>query len=87
MDKTHALTYLITVRSLDVKKDHFRSPKEGEEYLDLEVPYLSTFNALTYLVNYTHSDIAFSVNLLARYNSASTQRNWNCVKHIFHYLC
>ena len=68
MDKAHQLTSWMVVRSLDVKKDHFRLPEEGEELLNFKVPYLSAIGVLTYLVNCTRSDIAFSVNLLARYN-------------------
>ena len=40
-----------------------------------------------YLINCTHSNIAFSVNLLARYSSTSTRRHWNSIKHILRYLC
>jgi hypothetical protein len=39
-----------------------------------------------YLANCTRSDIAFSVNLLARYSSAPTRRHWNEVKHVLRYL-
>ena len=39
-----------------------------------------------YLANCTYPDIAFSVNLLARYNYAPTQRHWNDIKHILRYL-
>ena len=39
-----------------------------------------------YLTNYTRPDIAFLVNLLARYNSAPTKRHWNRIKHILRYL-
>ena len=39
-----------------------------------------------YLANYTRPDIAFSVNLLARYGSAPTQRHWNGIKHILRCL-
>ncbi|KAL0293190.1 UNVERIFIED_CONTAM: Retrovirus-related Pol polyprotein from transposon TNT 1-94 [Sesamum radiatum] len=39
-----------------------------------------------YLANNTQSDIAFSVNLLARYSSTPTKRHWNGVKHILRYL-
>ena len=67
MDKAHPLTSPTVVRSLDVKKDPFRPPEESEELLDPEIPYLSAISALTYLVNCTQSDIAFAVNLLARY--------------------
>ena len=39
-----------------------------------------------YLANCTRLDIAFSVNLLARYSSALTLRHWNGVKHLLRYL-
>ena len=77
MDKTHLLSYPMVVHSLDVKKDLFRPCEKGEEVLGHEVPYLSAIGALMYLANYTHPDIAFSVNLLARYSSAPTRRHWN----------
>jgi hypothetical protein len=40
-----------------------------------EVPYLSAIGALMYLVNCTRPDIAFAVNLLARYNADPTKRH------------
>jgi hypothetical protein len=39
-----------------------------------------------YLANCTLLDIAFSVNLLARYNSAPTRKHWNGVKNVLRYL-
>ena len=39
-----------------------------------------------YLANCTRLDIAFSINLLARYNSTPTRRHWNGIKHILRYL-
>ena len=82
MNKAHPLTSPMIVRLLDVKKDHFRPPKESGEFLGSKVPYLNTFDALTYLTNYTRSDITFSVNLLVRYSSAQTQMHWNRIKPI-----
>ena len=38
------------------------------------------------LGNCTRPDIGFFVKLLARYSFASTQRHWNDIKHILHYL-
>ena len=38
------------------------------------------------LANCIHPNIVFSVNLLARYNSAQTRRHWNEIKHILRYL-
>uniref|UniRef100_A0A2N9IV50 Reverse transcriptase Ty1/copia-type domain-containing protein n=1 Tax=Fagus sylvatica TaxID=28930 RepID=A0A2N9IV50_FAGSY len=77
MDKAHPLSTPMVIRSLDVKKDPFRPQEVGEETLGPEVPYLSAIGALMYLANCTRPDIAFSVNLLARYSSAPTLRHWN----------
>ena len=60
--------------------------KKNEELLGPEVPYLSAISALIYLANCTCSNISFSINLLARYNSAPTRRHWNGIRHILHYL-
>ena len=87
MDKSHPLSSPMVVRSLEVTKDPFQSKEENEELLGPEVPYLSAIGTLMYLGNYTRPDIAFSVNLLARYNSAPTKRHWNGIKHILRYLC
>jgi hypothetical protein len=65
----------IVVRSPDVKKDYFHLREDDEEILSPEVPYLSVIGALMYLANCTRPDIAFSVNLLARYSSAPTRRH------------
>ncbi|RVX09351.1 Retrovirus-related Pol polyprotein from transposon TNT 1-94 [Vitis vinifera] len=86
MDKAHPLSSPMVVRSLDVKKDPFRPCENDEELLGPEVPYLSAIGALMYLANCTRPDIAFSVNLLARYSSAPTRRHWNGIKHILRYL-
>ncbi|KAM6548216.1 hypothetical protein CsatB_019892 [Cannabis sativa] len=76
----------MVVRSLDVEKDPFRPKEEHEELLGPEVPYLSAIGALMYLANCTRPDIAFSVNLLARFSSAPTYRHWKGIKHILRYL-
>ena len=86
MDKAHPLSSPMVVRSLDVKNDPFRPCENGEELLGPEVPYLSAIGALMYLANCTRPDIAFSVNLLARYNSAPTRRHWKGIQHILRYL-
>ncbi|KAL0371833.1 UNVERIFIED_CONTAM: Retrovirus-related Pol polyprotein from transposon TNT 1-94 [Sesamum calycinum] len=85
MNNAHPLSTPMVVRSLDVNKDPFRPPTHNNEILGPEVPYLSAIGALMYLAN-TRPDIAFSVNLLARYSSTPTKRHWNGVKHILRYL-
>ena len=56
-------------RSLQQDKDPYRPKEEGEEVLGPECPYLSAIGALMYLANCTRPDIAFTVNLLARYSA------------------
>ena len=87
MDKSHLLSSPMVVRSLEVTKDLFRPEEENEELLGPEVPYLSAIGVLIYLANYTRPYIVFSINLLARYNSAPTKRRWNEIKHVLRYLC
>ena len=72
MDKTHPLSSPMIVRSLDAKKDPFHPKGENETLLGPEVPYLSAIGALLYLAQCTKPDIAFLVNLLARFSSAPT---------------
>jgi hypothetical protein len=74
------------VRSLEADKDPFRPKEEDEQGLGPEVPYFSAIGALMYLENCTRPDIAFAVNLLARYNTAPTRRHWVGVKTILRYL-
>ncbi|XP_059306344.1 secreted RxLR effector protein 161-like [Lycium ferocissimum] len=86
MDNAHPLSTPMVVRSLEVSKDPFRSQEENKELLGPEVPYLSAIGALMYLANATRPDIAFFINLLARYSSSPTRRHWNEIKHILRYL-
>ena len=86
MDKAHPLNSPMVVRSLEVDKDPFHPKEENEKLLGPEVPNLNAIGALMYLENYTRPDIAFLVNLLARYSSAPNLRHWNGVKHLLRYL-
>ena len=83
MDKAHPASTPMIGRSLDARKDPFRPKEDDEEVLGAEIPYLSAIGALLYLAQCTRPDIAFSVNLLARFSSAPTQRHWNGIKNIF----
>ncbi len=40
MDKTHPLSTLMVVRSLDMNKDPFKPQEDDKEILSLEIPYL-----------------------------------------------
>ena len=75
MDKAHPLSSPMIVRSLYAKKDPFHPKEENEALLGPEVPYLSEIGALLYLEQCIRPDIAFSVNLLARFSSAPTRRH------------
>ena len=86
MDKAYPLSTPIVVRSLDIKTDPFRPKEDDEMVLGPEVPHLSAIGALLYLAQCTRPDIAFSVNLLARYNSAPTILHWKGVKDVLRYL-
>ena len=57
-----------------------------DDILGTEVPYLNAIGALHYYANCTRSDIAFAVNLLARFSASPTRRHWNGIKHTFLYL-
>jgi len=86
MDKAHTVSTPMVVRSLDPKKDPFRPADDDEEILGPETPYLSVIGALLYLTQCTRPDIAFTVNLLARFSTAPTQRHWTGIQHVFRYL-
>ena len=75
MDKAHPLNSSMVVRSLDLKNDPCCHCGNGEKLLGPKVSYLSFIGALIYLANCTRLDIVFSINLLAKYNFAQTQRH------------
>jgi hypothetical protein len=86
MDKAYPSKTPKVVRALEKDTNPFRPRQEGEEVLDSEYTYLSAIGALMYLANNTRPDIAFVVNLLARYNAPPIMRNWNGVKDVLRYL-
>ena len=70
INEAHPLTSPMVVRSLDVKKDAFRPCEKVEELLGPEVPYFSAIGAFMYLATCARPNIAFPVNLLAKYSYA-----------------
>jgi hypothetical protein len=82
MDKDYLSKTLMAVRALEKDIDPFRPRQGGEEVLGSKYPYLSSIRALMYLANNTRPDIAFVVNLLARYIAAPTMRHLNGVKDV-----
>jgi N6-adenosine-specific RNA methylase IME4 len=74
MNKPYSARILMVVRALEKDTDPFR-PKEGEEVLEQEYPYLSVIGALIYLANNTRPDIVFAVNCLARHSAVPTMRH------------
>ena len=75
MDNAHPLSTLMIVRTIDPKKDPFRPLEDGEKILGPEIPYINAIGVLLYLAQCTRPDIAFSVNLLARFSSVPTRRH------------
>ncbi|KAI3707738.1 hypothetical protein L6452_26367 [Arctium lappa] len=86
MDKAHPASTPMIGRSLDIRKDPFRPKDDDEEVLGAKIPYLSAIGTLLCLAQCTRHDIAFSVNLLARFSLVPMQRHWNGIKSIFRYL-
>ena len=86
MDKAHPLSTPMVVKALDINKDPFRPHKNNEELLGPEVLYLSTIGVLMYLANNTRLNIAFPINLLARFSAFPIQKYWNSVKYILRYF-
>jgi hypothetical protein len=80
MDNVHPLSTSMVVRSLDVNKDFLWLL---EEILGQEVPYFSVIGALMYFANYTRPDIAFVVNLLAKYSSTPIKKNVGMWSNIY----
>ena len=72
MDKSHPLSSLMIVHSLEMKKDRFYPKEDNEELLSPKTPYYSVVGAPLNLANYTQPYIAFLVNLLVRYSFAPT---------------
>src|SRR5438270_10997179 len=50
------------------------------------IPYLATVGALMYLATTTCSDIAYSVRVLARFNSNPGWTYWLAIKHLMCYI-
>jgi hypothetical protein len=86
MDKVYPSKTHMVIRDLEKDTDPFWPHQEGEEVLGSEYPYLSVIEALMYLANNTRPDIAFTINLLARYSAAPTMCHWNGVKDVLRYL-
>lgn len=86
MADCHAISTPMVVRHLDKEKDQLGPCREGEELISTDTPYLSAIGALMYLANTTRPDIAFAVNLLARFSNSATQRHWTAIHTIMRYL-
>jgi len=64
-----------------------QSPKTPEEKQEMKnIPYINAVGSLMYLAIMTRPDIAYSVGVLARFNSNPGMAHWKAVKHVFHYL-
>ena len=62
-------------------------PKSPEAVARMQnIPYMNAVGSLMYLAIMTRPDIAYSVGVLARFNSNPGIEHWNAVKHLFRYL-
>jgi hypothetical protein len=86
MYKAYPSKTLMVIRALEKDTNPFWPCQEGEEVFGSEYPNLSVIEALMYLTNNIRPDIAFTVNLLARYSAAPTMCHWNGVKDVLRYL-
>jgi hypothetical protein len=60
------------------------SPKTPEEQREMEkIPYINAVGSLMYLATMTRPDIAYTVGVLARFNSNPGMAHWKAVKHLF----
>ncbi|GJF00142.1 hypothetical protein PsYK624_164210 [Phanerochaete sordida] len=50
------------------------------------LPYINAVGSLMFLATCTRPDIAYTVSVLARFNSIPGQAHWQAVKHLFRYL-
>jgi hypothetical protein len=63
------------------------APSTPEEKAEMaKYPYQNAVGALNYLATCTRPDIAYSVSVLARFNSNPGFHHWKAVKHLFRYL-
>ena len=70
-----------------VKLSEAHCPSTPEEIVEMRhVPYISAVGSLLYLAIATRPDIAYSVGLLARFNTRPGKAHWAAVKHLFRYL-
>ena len=62
-------------------------PKTPEEVEEMKtVPYISAVGSLLYVAIATRPDIAYTVGVLARFNTKPGKAHWAAVKHLFRYL-
>lgn len=57
------------------------TPEEQEEMSN--IPYMSAVGSLMYLVTMSCPDIAYTVGVLACFNSNPGMTQWKAVKHLF----
>ena len=63
------------------------SPKTESAKREMkDIPYISAVGSLMYLATMTRPDIAYTVGVLARFNSNPGMAHWKAVKHLFRYL-
>jgi hypothetical protein len=64
-----------------------QSPETHAEIREMQnFPYMNAVGSLMYLATTTRPDIAYTVGVLARFNSNPGMTHWKAVKHLFRYL-
>jgi len=70
-----------------LRLSHTQSPQNAQEAnIMRQTPYLSAVGALMYLATTTRPDIAYTVGVLARFNSNPGWTHWLAVKHLLRYI-
>ena len=66
------------------KRDYPTTPQE-REYMS-RVSYTSIVGSIMYAMTYTRSDMAYSLEVVSRYQSDPEKNHWKVVKTILKYL-
>jgi hypothetical protein len=70
-----------------IKLTKEQCPNSSDESSEMSnIPYMNAVGSLMYLATMTRPDIAFTVGVLARFNSNPGMAHWKAVKHLLRYL-
>ncbi|CAI7862338.1 unnamed protein product, partial [Closterium sp. NIES-53] len=77
------------IRSTPLPTDHSLSAPPSDESVEPSGPYPELVGCLMYLMTSTRPDLAYPLNLLARYVAPGRHRkvHWDAAKRVLRYLC